>query len=179
MPLLIAGFEPWGTHARNPSGELARSLGGHVLPVDYDGAERRLRDLLSRLRPSAILLMGLAPNRREINLEAEARNLDACGDAGWRRESRPIVAGGPGILEARLPLFRIFDALRREGLPAALSRDAGSFICNHVFYVALLETDVPCGFVHLPPEVALRFDDQLRAVRLVATELERAAGGGD
>jgi pyroglutamyl-peptidase len=47
-----------------------------------------------------------------------------------------------------------------EGIPAAPSRDAGGFLCNHVFYVLMrtLETHGGRGgFVHVPllPEQAL------------------------
>jgi pyroglutamyl-peptidase len=52
--------------------------------------------------------------------------------------------------------------LREAGIPAAESRDAGGFLCNHVFYVLMrvLEEERPNtlgGFVHVPllPEQAL------------------------
>ena len=46
------------------------------------------------------------------------------------------------------------EALREEGIPATSSRDAGGFLCNHVFYV-LMRTlaerpGIRGGFVHVP-----------------------------
>ena len=46
MKTLLTGFEPWANERRNPSGEVAAALGGHVLPVEYDGAERELLRLI-------------------------------------------------------------------------------------------------------------------------------------
>ncbi len=72
------------------------------------------------------------------------------------------------------------DALRAAGIPAAASRDAGGFLCNHVFYVlmgALAErTGVRGGFVHVPllPEQALEratptvpLETLVRAARII------------
>jgi pyroglutamyl-peptidase len=67
-------------------------------------------------------------------------------------------------LPSRLPIDRLVRALRRARIPAAVSHHAGTFLCNHVFYVALAETRVPCGFVHLPPTSAVSLPAQIRAV---------------
>jgi pyroglutamyl-peptidase len=68
-------------------------------------------------------------------------------------------------------------AVRAEGIPAAVSRDAGGFLCNHVFYelMHLIATERPGlrgGFVHVPllPEQAV--DDDLPTVPIET--LERA-----
>jgi pyrrolidone-carboxylate peptidase len=43
-----------------------------------------------------------------------------------------------------------------EVISAAISNHAGTYVCNHVFYLArheveLLGTNSACGFIHLPP----------------------------
>ena len=178
MNVLVAGFEPWGSETRNPSALVARRLKGHVLPVHWSRATRRLASLLTREKPKAVLLLGLASARKRIELEAVALNVDHCEDAPWRRWRRPIDAGRALALPARLPLDRLLRALRAAGLPAAISHHAGTFLCNHVFYTALRATRVPCGFVHLPSESAVPLDDQVRAVRLILDALARGGGRG-
>ncbi|HXG60806.1 MAG TPA: pyrrolidone-carboxylate peptidase [Planctomycetota bacterium] len=178
MRTLVVGFEPWDGMRRNPSGEVARALGGVVLPVRYDRAERAFRAALRERRPAALLLLGLAPARRTLSLEAVALNVDHHEGRRWRRWRRPIRRGGPMILEARAPLDRLHRALRAARVPVSLSYHAGTFTCNHVFYRALDETRVPCVFLHLPPAGRVPLRAQLRAVRLVAAELERAAVTG-
>ena len=53
------------------------------------------------------------------------------------------------------------EALRRNGIPAAVSQTAGTFVCNHVFYALMHELArkrgaVRGGFIHVPchPELA-------------------------
>jgi pyroglutamyl-peptidase len=166
--ILLTGFAPWGSQRVNPSGEVARALGGHVLPVDFDDADRELRLLIRRHRPQAILLTGLASGRKRISLEAVALNVDHVEEKGaegrWRR---PIRRRGPLALAARLPLDRILQRLKEARIPAAISHHAGTFVCNHAFYESLAATALPCGFVHLPPFKALSRARQIRAIRTI------------
>lgn len=174
MSILLAGFEPWGRHRRNPSGDVARALGGHVLPVHYGEAGRRIVHLIRRTRPEAVVLLGLAESRKRIALEALALNVDHCEARPWTRWRRPIRKGGPLVRPTRLPVDRLHALLRRRRIPVTLSHHAGTFICNHVFYMALSACRVPCGFVHLPPVSRVPLRTQMRAVRLI---LERVGKG--
>lgn len=171
MEILLTGFEPWGRRRRNPSGEVARALGGHVLPTRYDAAAREVVALAARLRPRAIVMLGLGPGRRKIGLEAVALNVDHCEERAWRRWRRPILRGRPFVLESRLPLDRLYRRLKAARMPVALSYHAGTFVCNQVFYVALARTRVPCGFVHVPPARVLPVARQIRAVRIILDSL--------
>ena len=159
---LITGFRPWGRLRRNPRGEVAEALGGHVLPVDFDQAERDLLGLIRKLHPEAILMMGLAEGRRRIEIEALAMNLRG--------------ADGPLRVKTRLPVEAIRRRLAEAGIPVRVSLHAGTFVCNHVFYVGLRATDVACGFVHVPPAAAVRIREQIRAIRLVLEEIDRSQG---
>ena len=162
--ILLTGFEPWAEFKTNPSGEVARALGGQVLPVDYRRADALLRRLLER-RPSAIVLTGLAATRTSIQLETRAYNEKHTG--------RVIEPRGPSFRKSTLPLAPLLRRLRRAGLPADLSHDAGRFLCNHVFYRARgLLGDVPCGFVHLPPADVLPIRAQIRALRIILAGLK-------
>lgn len=165
MKLLVTGFEPWGSHALNPSGEVARELGGEVLPVNFREADRVLKSLIARRKPDAILMLGLAESRKILTLEAVALNVDHHEMAGknqaWRR---PILRGGPLAVEARLPLNDLQRRLKKAGIAAAISHHAGTFLCNHVFYRGLTWMDGPCGFVHVPTFKALPRARMLQAV---------------
>lgn len=65
-----------------------------------------------------------------------------------------------------MPVDAIVVALRAEGVPAGASRDAGGFLCNHVFYV-LMGTGVRGGFVHVPPLEVLPLETLVRAARVI------------
>lgn len=169
VKVLITGFEPWDAHGVNPSGVVSKALGGVELPVDFARAGRDLRRLLRQQQPDALLMLGLAPTRQSLALEAVALNVDhhekKGGNYRWRK---PILRGSPLALDARVPLGRLQRRLLGAGLPAAVSHHAGTFLCNHVFYLGLALTDGPCGFVHLPPFKALSRARQIQAVRTVA-----------
>ena len=157
--ILLTGFEPWAEFKNNPSGEVAKALGGHVLPVDYRRAGALLRRLLER-KPSAVVLTGLAAKRTSIGLETRAYNEKHTGAA--------IERNAPSFRKSTLPLAPLLRRLRRAGLPAELSHDAGRFLCNYAFYVARGALgDVPCGFVHLPPAGVLPIRAQIRALRII------------
>ena len=50
-------------------------------------------------------------------------------------------------------LMNLSQAIKAQGIPAAVSLSAGAFLCNHVFYVAqnkFVGSDVRSGFVHVP-----------------------------
>jgi pyroglutamyl-peptidase len=170
--VLLTGFEPWEDNAVNPSGEVARELGGVVLPVDFRKADRHLKRELGRRMPEALVMLGLAPSRKTLALEAVALNVDHCETPGsnhaWRR---PIQRGGPLAIESRLPLSDLQSRLRRAGIPASVSHHAGTFLCNHIFYRGLTWTEGVCGFVHVPPFKALPRARMIRAVRLILAAL--------
>jgi pyroglutamyl-peptidase len=176
--IAVAGFARFGAHAVNPAEEVVRALAARdaelataVLPVSYRRAEAGLAALLASARPAALLLLG----RHEgdaLRLERVALNLDdaiSADEDGEQRSAAPIRPGGPVGHWSSLPLAELAAALERRGVPFVWSRDAGGFLCNHVFWLAREWCErggrpIPCGFVHLPPFEALPFERQLEAV---------------
>ena len=189
QPLLVTGFEPFGSHRVNPSEQVVRALGGReelvtaVLPVAFQRAEAMLAHVLDATRPRALLLLGLASGSA-IRLERVARNRDeaeACDEDGEPRPGRAISEDGPPDYASTLPLTAFAAVLERLSLPLAWSDDAGGFLCNHVFYrarewLARRGRAIPCGFVHLPPLEELALERQLAGVAACLDVL--AAGGG-
>lgn len=167
--ILITGFEPFLSHPVNPSALLVEALDGTVvggarvtgvqLPVTYAGAGEAFAAAFARVRPDAVLLFGLAFEEEAIRLERVALNLDDTAhpdNLGQVRRGRPIVEGGPVGYWSTLPLDTLADRLTEAGFPARTSRDAGGYLCNHLFFrarhlIAERGLDVPAGFVHVPP----------------------------
>ena len=176
--VLVTGFEPWGSHEVNPSQLLAERLGGVVLPVSYGRAAAALRAAIAETEPDAVVAFGLADDRRAISIERFAHNLDEASTtdnddaAGSGAEIEP---GAPLALATGLPADEIAAALRAEGLPAEISRDAGGFLCNHVFYVLLRSLDGGRigGFVHVPPLAVLPLERLALAGRVIVSACER------
>ena len=72
-----------------------------------------------------------------------------------RRE--PIDPNGPAAYWTRLPLRSILNDFTDDSIPATLSSDAGTFVCNSLFYNLLnwtaTQEQVLGGFVSFPPVV--------------------------
>lgn len=176
--IAVAGFARFGAHAVNPAEAVVRALAARdaelataVLPVSYRRSEAGLAALLASAQPAALLLLG-RHDGAEIRLERVALNLDdaaAADEDGERRAGAPIRPDGPVGHWSSLPLADFAAALERRRLPFVWSRDAGGFLCNHVFWLAREWCErtgraIPCGFVHLPPFEALPFERQLDGV---------------
>mgnify|MGYP000856018119 FL=1 len=205
--VLVTGFEPFGGEVINPSGEIARQLhgtviGGHrvvgtLLPCVFGAALTELKKQISSTKPALIICVGQAGGRAEITPERVAINV---GDArlpdkaGRQPVDRPVVRGGPAAYWSTLPIKAIVVELRRQGIPAAVSQTAGTFVCNHVFYGLMhalrRQRRVRGGFIHVPllPEQArsqprLTLEVMTRGVRgAIAVALKvrrdvRASGG--
>lgn len=151
--VLVTGFEPFGENAVNPSALVAEHFGGVVLPVSYGRAARELRVAIEERDPEVVVCFGLAADRTAISVERYAHNLDEASTTdndGSAGSGSPIDPAGPLALASSLPVNAIVDALRAEEIPVEISRDAGGYLCNHVFY-ALLHGGSRGGFVHVPP----------------------------
>jgi pyroglutamyl-peptidase len=163
----VTGFNAFGDLENNPSRVVAETLAARtlpglvveVLPTEYDRAGARIRRLIAELRPARILCLGVNMRIGAVNLERVALNVDDAAladNAGVLRSGVPILRRGPLAYLSTLPLEGMLGELRGKGIPSAISNHAGTFVCNHVFYlarhtVASLGLRSECGFVHLPP----------------------------
>ena len=68
----------------------------------------------------------------------------------------PAIAPGRTALRNARPIARLIRAARSTGVPAVRSRNAGTYLCNYVYWRALEAARRPGGprlvaFVHVPP----------------------------
>jgi pyroglutamyl-peptidase len=171
MIILLTGFGPFPGAPFNPTAPLVAELAlrrhpalgnvrriAHVFDVSYAAVDRELPVLLERERPNVLLMFGLATRTRHIRIETRARNAlsRAVPDAaGAVAVADAIASSAPAELPLRAPALRLLMAARATGMPAALSRDAGSYLCNYLCWRAA----EGCGraamphiaaFVHVP-----------------------------
>lgn len=186
--VLLTGFEPFGSHAVNPSERVLRPLaaaapGGavistRVLPVRYRDAFTTVREALDHERFDAVLMLGLGSTRRVLAFERVAvnrRGSPLADNDGVLLGDERIEQHGPAACFSTVPVDDLVAAARSAGVPAAGSDDAGTFLCNQVLYQALRHCDryalrLRAGFVHLPafPENVEEGDPSLPQSALVA-----------
>ena len=159
--ILLTGFEPFGSATSNPSGEIVKQISGDnivtaILPVAYAQSAEQLLSLINEHKPDVVICLGQAEGRTQITPEKVAINLDdarLADNEGVLRSDVKILDDGPDAYFSTLPVQEMVDAMKAQGIPAALSLSAGAFLCNHVFYVAqnkFAGTKVRSGFVHVP-----------------------------
>ena len=176
--VLVTGFEPFGAHEVNPSALLAEAFDGVVLPVSFARAGGALRDAIAGHDPGLVVCFGLADGDTTISVERFAHNFDepdAIDNEGSGGSGSAIDPNGPLALASSLPVDAIVAALRAEEIPAAVSRDAGGYLCNHIFYVLMgvLGPGRTGGFVHVPGLDVLPLETQVRAAETIVAVASR------
>jgi len=159
--ILVTGFEPFAASSMNPSGEIVKALIGDdlvtaILPVVFGQASAQLRELIDLHKPSAVLCLGQAEGRSVITPERIAINLDdarIADNAGNQPKEQRIIVDGPDGHFSTLPIEKMVASMKAAGIPASISLSAGTFVCNHIFYVMqdyLKDSSVKSGFMHVP-----------------------------
>ena len=164
--ILVTGFGPFPGAPVNPTQALVKALArmrhpnirlvSHIFRTSYAAVDRDLPALLARHQPDALLMFGLHGRARTLRLEMLARNARArVADVDGLMPGATITAGGPSCLAMPCPAARLLAALRRGGVPVALSRNAGGYLCNYLCWRAAqaAQNNGPrlAAFVHVPP----------------------------
>jgi len=155
------------------------------LPTSYALSAGTLRAAIDEVKPEIVLCVGQAGGRSELCLERVAINVQDArirDNDGRQPIDKPVVKDGPAAHFATLPIKACVAAMRKSGLPAAVSNTAGTFVCNHIFYSLMdIARSHPIrmrgGFLHIPyvPEQAARLggapsmalEDIVRGIEIV------------
>ncbi|MGE3065401.1 MAG: pyroglutamyl-peptidase I [Hyphomicrobiaceae bacterium] len=204
MRVLLTGFGPFPGVPVNATMRLVPAIAAaarralpdvrirdEILTTAWQVAPDRVAALLAEARPDVALHFGVSGRARGFEIEMRAVN---------RASMRPDAAGAsaaPVCLDEtagdfigstfRGPL--IVARLRQLGLPAFISRDAGTYLCNAVLFRSLAcsaGSGTRTGFIHIPASLAgsdgtraggrcpLTWDEALEGgVEIVATALGR------
>lgn len=198
MPrVLLTAYGPYDEWSENASWlalqQLLRDLPDvgfdvttRLYPVEFDEVCRRLEADLA-LGFDVALHLGQAPGAGRIELESIGVNVGQRRNAGFD-EAFPLAADGPTAYQSRLPLADWAGLLQREGIPAAVSYHAGTYLCNAALYLthhfsACAGCDTVATFLHLPLDVSqavaasgdtasLPSAESARAIRLILEDLQ-------
>jgi pyroglutamyl-peptidase len=171
--VLITGFGPFPGVPVNATMRLLPELAGaaskqfpdvhftvEVLPTEWAAGPRRLERLLAEVQPDLALHFGVSSRARGFEIESRAQNVRAAQPdaSGVLPVGLALRDGGAGHLAASLPVQHIATRLRRRGIPAFVSRDAGAYLCNAALYHSLScardKRGRRVGFVHIPASLA-------------------------
>lgn len=176
MRILVTGFEPFGNDTQNASQEAVERLRTRwaagtsadlpeveldtaTLAVSFARSGPALLAAVADLRPDVVLAVGEAGGRTELTPERWAVNADDARipDNDGAQPIGARIDAGPDRRRLSLDPDQLAEAMAENGLPAAVSDDAGRFVCNHVAYVVAGSTGESAatgptlgGFVHVP-----------------------------
>lgn len=166
--ILVTGFEPFGGDVTNGSWEAVQNLDGKhfgsatvvvaQLPVVWGKAPEKLHELIKANKPVAVISFGQA-GEEPVRLETTARNVreNIPDNRGMTPQALQIDAHAALALKTGLSLREIEIRLRAAGIPVRVSHDAGTYLCNDIFYTLMNDPGIadartiPRGFVHVPP----------------------------
>lgn len=200
VKVLMTGFAPFGGGQSNPSWEAVRQVRAHKavelraeeLPVTFAGAGKRVTELIAEFRPDLVIMTGLAAGRKGISVERVALNLNDAripDNEGEQPVDVPVDSSGPAAIWTNANAKRLVETLRRQGVEAALSYSAGTYVCNHVYYTALRYIQLhmlgtQAVFLHVPCDAEMAAERGLpgMTVQEMARGLQSivdAAGSGE
>src|ERR1044072_6190779 len=166
--VLITGFGRFPGAPYKPSAPLARAVAKsrrpafddlkrivHIFETSYAAVDRDLPKLIATHKPDIVLTFGLAGRTNFVRIETRARNArsvlfpDVTGFQPTERE----IAPGELPLRGHAPFARVLAASRGSRAPTRLSRDAGHYLCNYVYWRALeaSRSGTLAQFIHIPP----------------------------
>ena len=161
--LLVTGFDPFGGESINPAWEAVKRLPDAIgewqihrlmVPTVFGAAVEAAAAEAERIGADGIVCVGQAGGRKAVTPEMIAINLrfgSIADNAGVSPKDEPCLPGGPDAYFTRLPVRKMVEAVKVQGIEAAVSYSAGAFVCNDLMYGMLHRfPDLPAGFIHVP-----------------------------
>ena len=182
MRVLITGFEPNddGLNASelvvmslrdNPPQILSQYINDinfKIMPGNTCSLGQVVDATLKAFLPDICICIGQARGYNKIALERMAKNLRSFttpDKANNAPKGELITTEGPVAYWASLPdQDSLVSLLESHNIPAKISNDCGSHLCNQIFYHMLHwkdvhRSDMEVGFVHIPalPEQVIKY----------------------
>ncbi|WP_284178610.1 peptidase C15 [Rhabdaerophilum sp. SD176] len=164
---LVTGFGPFPGVPHNPSGVIAEAvtrsgrwarLGWQVegvpFPTDYRVVLGWIKAFASA-PPAFVIMLGVAARSQRLRVEMVARNRVSATarDVSGRKVNRRLLEpGAETIRPGRHAGAALVRDLRRAGVPARTSLDAGRYVCNAAYWWMLgaMPRETRVVFVHIP-----------------------------
>ena len=143
--VVVTYFEPFGGRATNASKEVVSLINNFnikELPVSWSKIPSILDEIFIN-EPDYLFLIGEAGSYKEITVERTAHNIGNGQDnESVNKDNEEIIKGD---IESKTTLFDL------SKLPYLISDNAGKYLCNYTYYLALSKAKT-CKvlFVHLP-----------------------------
>ncbi|WP_427706490.1 pyroglutamyl-peptidase I [Staphylococcus parequorum] len=167
MNILVTGFDPFGGERINPALEAVKLLPDEIeghkidkleIPTVFHKSKEVVVEQLRQKEYDIVLAIGQAGGRFELTPERVGINIDDAripDNEGNQPIDEAIQTTGASAYFSNLPVKRMTEAIKSQGVPARLSNTAGTFVCNHILYQlgyiqATQFPNIKFGFIHVP-----------------------------
>ena len=164
MRILISAFKPFNKETINPSLIIANEIASNYkeliqvlsLNVEYNNDSVLLIDKIKTYKPDYLFCLGQAGGRSKVSLEYFALNMQSAAikdNIETYILHNEIIKDGKEAYKSNINLLDVINNVNNEHL--AISYNAGTFICNEIYYNALKYIDdnnlnTKCVFIHIP-----------------------------
>lgn len=143
---IITYFEPFGGRKVNASKEVVLALKNSHEKISLPVSWKRTLPILDKIiesDPHYLFMVGEAGDYPDVTVELVARNISAGTDEdGDKKDKERILRATPK---------KLFTNFKVDEIPFTNSDNAGRFLCNYVYYLALLRSEVTkVIFIHVP-----------------------------
>ncbi len=157
--VLLTGFEAFSPHPVNPTESLVEEflpssdiqLRKAIYKSDFEVVSASYPKLLDEYRPDLILNLGLDARRGAMCLETFAIN--AGFDPMGEKTHFAVDGHKNSAYHTHINTEKLALELCEAGIPAVRSNHAGTYLCNHIFYLSLkwaARHSAEALFIHLP-----------------------------
>ena len=128
------------------------------IPTVFQKGPDAVYEEIQSSKPDYVLCIGQAGGRSQVTPEwvgINFRNARIADNEGNQPLQTSVVEKGPEAYFTMLPVFRMVEKMKENGIPASVSYTAGTYVCNDVMYSVLhyCHTEfkgVKGGFMHVP-----------------------------
>jgi pyroglutamyl-peptidase len=168
--ILLTGFNAFHGIPINPSQVVVQEIGNRsrlnngyelffeILPTEFKKSGATIINLITEIKPDFIINVGVSKKEETITLERVALNLNDTTEpdnSGYCPKGISIIPNGQNAFFTNVPIIEILKKLKYKKIPVKISNHAGTFVCNHVYYLSfhqslVLGINPLIGFVHIP-----------------------------
>lgn len=143
---VITYFEPFGDRKVNASKEVVLALDNSYEKISIPVSWKRSLPIINEIidsNPRYLFMVGEAGSYSDVTVELVARNICfGVDEDGVKKDKERILRATPKTINTN---FKI------DNIPFTNSNNAGRFLCNYVYYISLLRSEVTkVIFIHVP-----------------------------
>ncbi|XP_030766289.1 pyroglutamyl-peptidase 1 [Sitophilus oryzae] len=165
--ILVTGFGPFGEHKENASWEAVSSLPNEIkgfnvvkkqIPVIYTHVEVNIPNLWQEYNPKLVVHVGVSSYTNAIQIETRANKKgyerkDILNVCPTNSQANPCnEESNNDCIETSLCASTICNHLKEAlNIQTVISRDAGRYLCEFIYYTSLNIDKKRTLFIHVPP----------------------------